>query len=314
MKKEPNGKEYYYLYNGHGDVSHIIDTDGNIVNEYRYDEWGNILSQTEQIKNPFKYAGEIYDAETGLYYLRSRYYDPSIGRFITKDSYEGDIVNPLSLNLYAYCANNPLLYIDPSGHKYVYNRFGEIIGTNVGDDYTDYSQAATNTSGGGDRVYKPWNGGTGSSGTGSVNSSSSVTKSSSGKVAATLIGPPPDARPELLLLFPVGNFGNLIKGTNNIVYISKDPKGVVEYVGITNNLARRAAEHLRSKGIRIEALMKGLSRSDARAVEQVLIEIHGLQKNGGTLMNKINSISISNPKYAQELNRGYELLKSAGYK
>ncbi|AEG61159.1 YD repeat protein [Desulforamulus ruminis DSM 2154] len=222
VKKEPNGKEYYYLYNGHGDVSQIIDSDGNIVNEYRYDEWGNILSQTEQVKNPFKYAGEIYDAETGLYYLRARYYDPSIGRFINKDSYEGDIVNPLTFNLYAYCANNPLLYIDPSGHKYVYNRFGEIIGTNVGDDYTDYSQAATNTSGGGDRVYKPWNGGTGSSGTGSVNSSSSVTKSSSdisryssGKVAATLIGPLPDAKPELLLLFPGGNFANLIKGAGS---------------------------------------------------------------------------------------------------
>lgn len=69
VKKEPNGNEYYYLYNGHGDVIQIIDTNGNIVNQYHYDEWGNILSQTEGIKNPFKYAGEIYDTETGLYYL-----------------------------------------------------------------------------------------------------------------------------------------------------------------------------------------------------------------------------------------------------
>ncbi|UFT99582.1 hypothetical protein KO561_00970 [Radiobacillus kanasensis] len=82
---------------------------------------------------------------------------------------------------------------------------------------------------------------------------------------------------------------------------------------MTNNYARRAAEHLRDKGINIQPLMKDLSGSDARAVEQALIEIHGLQKIGGTLMNKINSISIKNPSYAKQLERGHELLKSIGY-
>nr|WP_285860118.1 MULTISPECIES: RHS repeat-associated core domain-containing protein [Paenibacillus] len=110
-------KDYYYLYNGHGDVIQIVDTSGNIVNSYEYDEWGNITNQTEGIANSFKYAGEIYDEETGLYYLRARYYDPSMGRFISEDSYEGQITNPLSLNLYTYTHNNPLKYIDPSGHK-----------------------------------------------------------------------------------------------------------------------------------------------------------------------------------------------------
>ncbi|MEK3734989.1 hypothetical protein MKX64_21495 [Paenibacillus sp. FSL M8-0334] len=60
--------------------------------------------------------------------------------------------------------------------------------------------------------------------------------------------------------------------------------------------------------------MKNLSRNDAKAVEQVLIEIHGLQKNGGSLMNKINSISNKNPSYAKQLKRGYELLKTIGDK
>lgn len=59
--------------------------------------------------------------------------------------------------------------------------------------------------------------------------------------------------------------------------------------------------------------MKNLSRSDARAVEQALIDIHGLKKNEGTLINLINSISPKNPNYAEQLNRGYELLKSMGY-
>jgi len=111
------GDRYYYLYNGHGDVVQIVDQEGEVVNEYEYDEWGNITNQIDEgTHNPFKYAGEIYDDETGLYYLRARYYDPSMGRFINKDTYEGDISNPLTLNLYAYVHNNPLIYVDPTGH------------------------------------------------------------------------------------------------------------------------------------------------------------------------------------------------------
>jgi len=101
---------------------------------------------------------------------------------------------------------------------------------------------------------------------------------------------------------------------NTTVYISKTASGVTQYVGITNNIARRQAEHLAAKGIKIRPLMEKLSRSDARAVEQALIEINGLSKNGGTLINKINSISKTNPTYAASLKRGYELLKTAGYK
>lgn len=98
------------------------------------------------------------------------------------------------------------------------------------------------------------------------------------------------------------------------VYISRDPvTNDVQYAGITNELARRAAEHLRLNGIRINKLMGHLSREDARAVEQALIEIHGLAKNGGTLMNRINSIARSNPSYATMLRRGLELLESIGY-
>jgi len=121
VKKLADGTQYYYLYNGHGDVVQITDNAGNIVNSYEYDEWGNITSQTETIANEFKYAGQIYDSETGLYYLRARYYDPTTGRFISKDSNEGNIVNPLSLNLYTYCENNPVNYVDPTGHITVNN-------------------------------------------------------------------------------------------------------------------------------------------------------------------------------------------------
>ncbi|MFZ5596788.1 MAG: RHS repeat domain-containing protein [Bacillota bacterium] len=116
LARKVGGAYYYYLYNGHGDVVGIVDGGGNIVNSYSYDEWGNILSKTEQIANPIRYAGEYYDDESGLIYLRARYYDPTVGRFISRDSYEGDVTNPLSFNLYAYCYSNPLIYVDPSGY------------------------------------------------------------------------------------------------------------------------------------------------------------------------------------------------------
>jgi hypothetical protein len=87
----------------------------------------------------------------------------------------------------------------------------------------------------------------------------------------------------------------------------------VVYVGITNNIARRAIEQLAAKGISIIPLIENLRPEDARAVEQALIEIRKLGKNGGTLLNKINSIAVSNTKYAQSLERGYELLRWIGY-
>ena len=96
---------------------------------------------------------------------------------------------------------------------------------------------------------------------------------------------------------------------NVSVYVSKGADGKLQYVGITNDVARRQAEHMRTKGIDIEPIISNLSRSDAKALEQTLIELAGLEKTGGTLMNKINSISVSNPSYAEQLRRGQELLE-----
>jgi hypothetical protein len=110
----------------------------------------------------------------------------------------------------------------------------------------------------------------------------------------------------------VGAVSKLKKLTT--VYRSVNAAGKTQYVGITNNLARRSAEHLRSKGIDVEKVLSDLSRADARAVEQALIEIHGLGKNGGTLLNRINSIAHDNPAYAEQLRRGHELLQSVVHK
>jgi len=144
VKKSLQGaQDYYYLYNGHGDVVQMVDTNGQIVNSYSYDEWGNIAQQTEQVSNIFKYSGEVYDAETGLYNLRARYYDPSVGRFINEDTYEGQIDNPLSLNAYTYVHNNPLIYADPTGHfLFATALVGAAIGGVIGAAANIYHQVA----------------------------------------------------------------------------------------------------------------------------------------------------------------------------
>ncbi|MEK3825864.1 RHS repeat-associated core domain-containing protein [Paenibacillus sp. FSL K6-1558] len=104
-----------YWKNGDGDVTELRNEAGDMLNRYTYDVWGNPRVVEEQTPNVLRYAGEYWDEETGLQYLRSRWYDPNLGRFINEDTYEGDKAEPSSLNLYTYVENNPLIYTDPSG-------------------------------------------------------------------------------------------------------------------------------------------------------------------------------------------------------
>ncbi|MFC5402393.1 S8 family serine peptidase [Cohnella soli] len=119
MQMDDEGNKLYYLTNAHGDVVELRKSDGGFENHYSYDLWGNVTgvaNSNETVDNQFMYAGEFWDDATGLQYLRARWYDPSIGRFINKDTYEGQVDNPLTLNLYTYVQNNPLIHSDPSGH------------------------------------------------------------------------------------------------------------------------------------------------------------------------------------------------------
>ncbi|WP_442601935.1 RHS repeat domain-containing protein [Paenibacillus sp. KN14-4R] len=120
-KVDQAGSKQYYLHNGHGDVVSITDDQGNKLAEYKYDIWGKILpaegnNLANKVDNIFLYSGEYYDETTELQYLRARWYDPSVGRFIQEDTYDGQIDKPQSLNLYTYVENNPLIKKDPTGH------------------------------------------------------------------------------------------------------------------------------------------------------------------------------------------------------
>jgi len=108
--------KYYYLYNGHADVTALVDAAGQVKGTYYYDAFGNIMQNTGELNNPIRYAGYQYDEESKLYYLNARYYDPKIARFLTEDTVRGTGNDPLSLNLYTYSHNEPVMYIDPSGH------------------------------------------------------------------------------------------------------------------------------------------------------------------------------------------------------
>ena len=103
---------YHYASDEMGSITHVVDSEANkILNQYEYDAWGNLTTCDEKVPNRFKFNGQQYDPITQQYYLRARYYNPVIGRFTQEDTYRGD-----GLNLYAYCAGNPVYYIDPSGH------------------------------------------------------------------------------------------------------------------------------------------------------------------------------------------------------
>ena len=106
----------YYVTDTHGNVVQLLDETGNVTKTYEYDSFGNEVNPDKKDENPFRYCGEYYDKETEEIYLRARYYQPSVGRFITRDTYTGESDESLSLHLYTYCENDSVNAWDPSGH------------------------------------------------------------------------------------------------------------------------------------------------------------------------------------------------------
>ena len=116
ISQERDGKKSYYVYDGHGSVVGLANESGVVTDTYAYDAFGNLISSTGSTENNYRYCGEQFDETTGLYYLRARYMDTSTGRFISQDTYQGDINDPISLHKYLYANANPVMYSDPSGY------------------------------------------------------------------------------------------------------------------------------------------------------------------------------------------------------
>lgn len=111
-----SGATSYYLQDGQGSVRGLTNVSGTLIDSYAYSAFGEMLSHTGTTVNPYQYAGQQFDAATGLYNLRARYYDPADGRFLSQDVYPYNLANPIELNRYSYAANSPINYSDPTGY------------------------------------------------------------------------------------------------------------------------------------------------------------------------------------------------------
>ena len=113
---------YYYITNIQGDVIELLNADGESAGYYRYDAWGNIIDMLDNedviYYNPLRYRGYFRDPVTGYHYLQTRFYDPSVGRFISADAYVSTGQGILGNNMFAYCGNNPVLNVDMQGTRY----------------------------------------------------------------------------------------------------------------------------------------------------------------------------------------------------
>jgi len=133
-----NGTTYFYATNIQGDVLAIMDADEYTVVAYTYDAWGNLLSLTGDMAttlgaiNPLRYRSYVYDTETELYYVSSRYYDPEMGRWINADAFVTTGQGFMGNNMFVYCGNNPVMFSDPTGMLFEISP-GGWVGRQIGE-------------------------------------------------------------------------------------------------------------------------------------------------------------------------------------
>ena len=230
-----------------------------------------------------------YPRETGFYYLQSRYYDPAIGRFINADSFASTGQNFVGYNMFTYCGNNPIIRADLNGQAWetVFDiisagaSIAEVI-ANPADPWAWLSLAGDIAD-----VAIPFVGGLGE-----------ATKAL--KAVSNAAGCAEDAGNLIDIttntLDVVKDASKILKSGDNSVYLAYTAEGLLEYVGITNDFKRRQKEW---EGIRdIVEYIPNVDRAGARYVEQTIITLFGMKKNGGILSNAINSIGVKGSKYA----------------
>lgn len=283
----------YYRENGIGSTLELRNAGGGLESKYLYDAYGVTYTQQQNQSTPYRFVGRhgyYSEDESGLVLLGARYYMPKLGRFVTQDP----IGHEAGLNIYQYASNNPLRLIDPSGlqgvpwWKFEFTWEGTWEGLKT-------SAAAL----GSVLSFGLWDGG--------------EYKHAPGFAASQISWSVAEVA--------VGGIAGLAKSGAKAaggvsVYVGKDAQGVIRYIGQSVNVARRAGEHARNMPhIRIEAVhgLERLTRAQARSVEQVLIEYYGLGKNGGQLINKINSIAKTNPAYGNAMREGVRILRKIGY-
>jgi RHS repeat-associated protein len=315
---------YYYFSDQVGTARVITDANGNVCYDGDLYPYGGERAYTDVCDSNYKFTGKERDNESGLDNFGARYDSWQYGRFMTPDwsaKPQGvpyaSLGNPQSLNLYSYVMNNPLTDRDLDGHSCMFGLVGsschqagssssEMAAEQQQNTQTVVAQAATDTAVGtakelansvidlSNTINQAVDAGLSTFTSfqfGQTADFQSSTPGESSAMAGTSLA---------LLAVPIGGEGEAVS-----VYMNAEKS----YVGITNNLARRAAEH----GQELTEVVGGLSRTQAKGVEQAIIEQKGLARNGGTLLNRINSIAQKNDIYREAVQYGRNVLKSMGF-
>ena len=285
-----DGTNYYYLYNLQGDVIGLYDTSGTVVVQYKYDSWGCLLSITGSkastlgVLNPFRYRGYIYDTETELYYVGSRYYDPEIARWINADgqisSVGGDI---RGYNLFSYCFNNPVNMSDPNGNWPSWSQVFTAVA--VAAVAVAAVAVVVATAGAAAPALAVASGGMISSGIAAT----------AGSIASAALATAAIATTAAIVTSVVENTNYQGPTRDQSVYVMRNKTtNDVQYVGRTNDPMRRDNEHAKDPTKAdlkpLEVKFSGLTKLEARAMEQLLISAYSLDN----LLNARREIARGN--------------------
>ena len=251
--------------------------------------------------NPLRYRGYVYDAETGLYYLQSRYYNPETGRFINADGYATTGQGFLGNNMFAYCGNNPVCRVDIAGNFWdtVFDIASLCYGIYDVWQNPDDPMAWVGLVGDVIDIAVPFVSGVGE--TARLAKCGDKIIDTAGVVHDISRTVDPAIAAREATKHTLSEIYQRADGTlgigDNFVYVAYHSDGSLEYVGITNDFGRREREW--EKVREIDMIRDGLDRPSARILEQAAIDAFGMSKIGGTLSNKINSIGKNTDLYAK---------------
>ena len=305
------GGVFYYFSDHLKTASVITDSAGVIKAESDYYPWGGELQFVNNDSNDYKFTGKKRDLETGLDYFGARYYSNGLGRWVSADWSAtpvpvpyADLTDPQSFNLYGFVGGNPASRADPDGHDPMIGQETACNGQPMCEQAKEHSDPAFDVAKGAakeagneirDLAIQAIKAGSKIGGTDTSNFIFAPGFEASNKTQRHAM----TATSIILLLLPGGGeeaaLAKSPKAFEQLVSVYKIVKdGKVVYVGISKDLERRGLEH----GAKLTEIIGGLNRTQARAIEQVLIEHYGFERLGGTLRNRINSISpTKNPGF-----------------
>ena len=342
-----SSSSFFYITNARGDVVqrytlHTNDLFGGLIHNYHYDAFGNELNSelSEELyyethqrynSNPFRFAGEYFDSETGTYYLRARHFNPRIGRFTQADPY-WDITNMMdcswsivqSGNLFVYTSNNPVRFVDSSGLKQrdVISPFRDLGGSGPGSSGASWG-SARGARGGSTRPALAQPSGAAVVGGGIAGFSGYTAVAHAfgiatvGVIAAVTFDNishymQDTTRTRNFVMSQINNNLSPQGFSDHIVYVLFDhTRSEVFYVGRTQHFSARSSAHkndirFASRDFDMFPIIGNLTRNEARAWEQTIITAFTLE----ALSNKINSIAHGNlANFHAEFQRVLTLLK-----